>query len=468
MNSSPNTVDSRLKAPDVIIGRIESYLGTADIEEFVRHFFSLHSDALNDLLAAGKDGLVVVKPNWVQQNHENLPDVWEPVITHPSLILAVVKVLCEKMQNCGTICICDAPITHANFTDLLSRGDLLPQLDQIRTKWPKIKIEILDLRREVWETKEQVVIRRMPNPPDPRGYVQLNLGKQSLFYGHPGEGRYYGADYDTKVVNEHHHGETQEYLLAGTPMCCHLFVNLPKLKTHKKTGITCSLKNLVGINGDKNWLPHHTKGSPETKGDEFPSMPFMVRAERLIKTAGQRLALKLPLLGPWVYRKMRSAGKAVMGDSDNSVRNGNWKGNDTCWRMALDLNRALLFGNQDGSWKREAKPYLAIVDGIIGGEGNGPLCPSPVESKVLFGGRNPAAVDAVASKLAGFNPNELPLVSEAFEPHIWRVGQCSLDEVTALELQSNQLLRLQDIAAAVNGGFKPHFGWKALASDCKS
>ena len=54
-------------------------------------------------------------------------------------------------------------------------------------------------------------------------------------------------------------------------MKCDLFVNLPKLKTHKKTGITCSLKNFVGINGDKNWLPHHTEGVPANGGDEFPS-----------------------------------------------------------------------------------------------------------------------------------------------------------------------------------------------------
>ena len=32
--------------------------------------------------------------------------------------------------------------------------------------------------------------------------------------------------------------------------------SLPKLKTHKKAGITCALKNLIGINGNKEYLPH--------------------------------------------------------------------------------------------------------------------------------------------------------------------------------------------------------------------
>jgi glycosyltransferase involved in cell wall biosynthesis len=50
--------------------------------------------------------------------------------------------------------------------------------------------------------------------------------------------------------------------------------------------------------------------------------------------------------------------------------------------MVLDLNHALLYGNMDGSWREagQAKNYLTIVDGIVGGEGNGPLCPAPVKS----------------------------------------------------------------------------------------
>ena len=39
-----------------------------------------------------------------------------------------------------------------------------------------------------------------------------------------------------------------------------------------------------------------------------------------------------------------------------TIRNGNWQGNDTCWRMALDLNRALRFANRDGSLRTAAQP----------------------------------------------------------------------------------------------------------------
>ena len=47
------------------------------------------------------------------------------------------------------------------------------------------------------QSREEVVVDRRANEEDPRGYVRLDLGRDSLFYGFAGEGRYYGADYDT-------------------------------------------------------------------------------------------------------------------------------------------------------------------------------------------------------------------------------------------------------------------------------
>ena len=411
--------------------------------------------------------VVVIKPNWIQEAHEYRPDVWEPVITHPALILATIEAVAERLRGQGTICLCDAPHTYADFSAIVQRGDLAGRIDALRQRWSGLAIEIIDLRRETWVREEEVVVERLPNPDDPRGYARLNLGRESLFYGHRGEGRYYGADYDSRVVNEHHRGETQEYLLAGTPLRCDLFINLPKLKTHKKTGITCCLKNLVGINGDKNWLPHHTEGNPENGGDEFPSASAAHGLERRIKHLGRKVALRVPGLGTWLYRKARNVGKQVLGDSDQVVRNGNWHGNDSCWRMALDLNRALLYGQADGSWREagQAKHYLAIVDGIVGGEGNGPLCPDPVASGVLLSGSDPAAVDALACRLIGFDPRTIPIVANAFAKHRWPIATTPLEDLRVDDERAGPGVPLDKIAPAVPGGFKPHFGWSSLRAD---
>jgi uncharacterized protein (DUF362 family) len=448
----------------VHIAPVASYEDGDGIRAFVRDTLT-RLPAVQAVLHNGPaQPLVVVKPNWVQQAHETRPEVWEPVITHPAVVLAVVEELAALLADRGCIALCDSPHTYANFDAILSRGGLCDGLQAIRAAHPGVRIETIDLRRETWIARDGVVLERRPNPPDPRGYAALNLGRNSLFHGQAGEGRYYGADYDSAVVNEHHRGETQEYLLAGTPMQCDLFVNVPKLKTHKKTGLTCSLKNLVGITGDKNWLPHHTEGGPRAGGDEFPEESLAHALERVLKRFGRRMALSLPGIGPWLFHRMRQAGKQVLGDSETVVRNGNWCGNDTCWRMALDLNRALLFGNADGTWRdaRRAKAYLTVVDGIIGGEGNGPLCPDPVLSGVLLGGDNPAQVDAVACKLMGFEPHAVPLVREAFAAHRWPLADAPLDTITVWDGRVGEERSLADVDIAVPGGFRPHFGWTVL------
>jgi hypothetical protein len=95
-------------------------------------------------------------------------------------------------------------------------------------------------------------------------------------------------------------------------------------------------------------------------------------------------------LGGPLYRLARRR-QSLLGGDGPTIRNGNWQGNDTCWRMALDLNRALLFANRDGTLRTASQPkrYFCIIDGIIGGQGNGPTDPEPVFSNVLIAGGNP-------------------------------------------------------------------------------
>jgi len=443
----------------------------ARIKHSVDGFLGEQADLLEPLLSAGEDGLAVVKPNWLSPSHQHHVDEWRSVIANPVVVLAVVEVLAERMRGRGSIAVCDAPTTQADFDAIVARGNFRAEFERLSARFPRMRLEILDLRREIWLAREEVIVDRRRNVEDPRGYSALDLATDSLFYGHRGEGRYFGADYDADVVNEHHRGQSHEYLLSGTAIRSHLFINVPKLKTHRKTGLTCCLKNLVGINGDKNWLPHHTQGYPHNGGDEFTDARPTFQLERWAKRAGQKLAVALPGLGPWLYRKARNTGKTVLGDSRTVIRNGNWSGNDTCWRMVLDLNRALLYGNPDGTWRggEAAKPYIAIVDGIVAGEGMGPSAPDPVDAGVLVMGTNPGDVDAVACRLMGYDPSVLPMVREAFGPHRWPISADTLNGVTVLDERCGREVGLSEVEPAVPGGFAPHFGWvDLLRPDSKS
>ena len=50
------------------------------------------------------------------------------------------------------------------------------------------------------------------------------------------------------------------------------------------------------------------------------------------------------------------------------------------------------------------KPQLAIVDGIIGMEGDGPIMGTPLASGVIVMGRELPAVDATCARIMGIDP----------------------------------------------------------------
>lgn len=59
------------------------------------------------------------------------------------------------------------------------------------------------------------------------------------------------------------------------------------------------------------------------------------------------------------------------------------------------------------------RPHFAIVDGIIGMEGDGPVNGTPKQAGVLVMGRNPAAVDATCARIMGIDPHKVGYLAEA-------------------------------------------------------
>jgi hypothetical protein len=72
------------------------------------------------------------------------------------------------------------------------------------------------------------------------------------------------------------------------------------------------------------------------------------------------------------------------------------------------------YHNEAFPWKmvdilRVAKPTLTIVDGLIAGEGYGPIYTEPVIMNLIVSSTDVVALDAVCSKLMGFDPWEVPI-----------------------------------------------------------
>jgi uncharacterized protein (DUF362 family) len=81
-----------------------------------------------------------------------------------------------------------------------------------------------------------------------------------------------------------------------------------------------------------------------------------------------------------------------------------WPKNVLHW---AEINRAIFDINAT------VKPHLAIVDGIVGMEGDGPIMGTPVRANVLVMGRNLTAVDATCSRIMGINPKKIPHLRRA-------------------------------------------------------
>jgi uncharacterized protein (DUF362 family) len=76
------------------------------------------------------------------------------------------------------------------------------------------------------------------------------------------------------------------------------------------------------------------------------------------------------------------------------------------------------------------RPHLAIADGIVGMEGDGPILGTPREAGVVVMGRNLPAVDATCCRVMGIDPLRLPYLAAASgrlgpvrEPHVQQRGE---------------------------------------------
>ena len=61
------------------------------------------------------------------------------------------------------------------------------------------------------------------------------------------------------------------------------------------------------------------------------------------------------------------------------------------------------------------KPHLAIMDGVVGMEGNGPAHGTPINTGIVMASYDCVALDMVASKLIGFDPMVIPTNVSALE-----------------------------------------------------
>ncbi|MDW7657914.1 MAG: DUF362 domain-containing protein [Bacillota bacterium] len=71
-------------------------------------------------------------------------------------------------------------------------------------------------------------------------------------------------------------------------------------------------------------------------------------------------------------------------------------------------------------------PDFVVIDGIVAGEGSGPLKNTPVDAQIIIAGRDIVAVDTVAATFMGFNTDKIPHLSLA---HSAGLGEGDLEKI---------------------------------------
>ena len=81
--------------------------------------------------------------------------------------------------------------------------------------------------------------------------------------------------------------------------------------------------------------------------------------------------------------------------------------------MALDIAQIISRYQNGHLTEHPSRRHYAIIDGIIAGEGQGPLKPRARHTGALIFADDPVRSDYAAAQLTGFKPETLPIISEA-------------------------------------------------------
>lgn len=382
---------------------------------------------------------VLIKPNLVLHRNEGSGGM-DCLVTHPSLIRAAVEAALRSQA--AEVLVGDAPIQGCDFDTLMRETGLQTWAAERMARDPRFK-GIRDFRRTTCVLVHGVRVAEEDLQAADE-FTLFDLGRESLLEPvSDNSNRFRVAWYNPRLMANTHHRGVHQYLVARSVVDADVIINLPKLKTHKKAGITCALKNLIGINGNKEYLPHHRVGGSAHGGDCYPGDGVVKRALEFV-TDRQNLSSSYVTATMWhLFVALLARTSRLQGDSIGT--DGSWLGNDTIWRTCVDLNRILLYGRRDATTGGETgksgavsrgvmcevmqRRVIHIADAVVAGQGNGPLAPDPLALGFLLGGSSASAVDWVGAHLLAYDPGKIPLLRHAFDSFRWPITNFTASSV---------------------------------------
>lgn len=347
----------------------------------------------------------LIKPNWVRDKNP-LGYNNDSLITHTSIIKYIIDFLAIAMNGRGKIIIGDAPLQNCDFSNLKKQSFIDDVLKDYKKSFPDLDIVVEDWRiTKLEDSSRSHSYRFSEEKALVNGYKLVDLGQNSFLEDISDvSDKFRVTKYKPSLIKKHHKKGLHQYLISESVLNADFIINVPKLKTHIKSGLTGAMKNFVGVNGHKEFLPHHIKGSYFEGGDNYCNPSFFKKIYENLYDFFWENSDNMSNFKRKIYNKTLSFIWAIsnIGEKIN-ISAGSWRGNETIWRTTIDLNHIVYLNGKP-------KKILNIVDGIVCGQSEGPLEPKPKDVGMLILGDNPALVDLVISKTIGYNHCRIPTV----------------------------------------------------------
>jgi hypothetical protein len=314
------------------------------------------------------------------------------------------------LKGSGHIVVGDAPMQECKFDKLIDESGYRYMIQYYVDKG--IDIELVDFRELRSYIKAGVHYQEIN--PDSHGTV-IDLKDESEF-------SVYDADhlknlritnYDPTILATHHMPGKHEYYVSDYILNADTIINLPKPKTHRKAGVTISLKNLIGINVRKEYLPHHCMGDMTQGGDEYHDKNFFKKQEaKLLDVINYASAHKQYTKARFL-RIIKKVNSQFIKLSKDRYREGSWYGNNTISKTITDLNKILLYADKQGViHNKKQRNLLIVADLIISGEKEGPVLPSPKDVGIIALGNDPVCFDEAIATIMGMDIKKIPTMGQ--------------------------------------------------------
>jgi len=347
---------------------------------------------------------VFLKPNWVRHSVRETDEIC--LRTHDNFVLAALELVLQ--QRVSSVILGDAPIQGCDWKRMHSE-DFLSAIDDLAKKYG-IPVAVKDFRRKIFDPDKNTGEEECKPLSD---YLIFDVGTRSFLEEVTKDGNFRITCYPPERLRKEHQKGRHCYCVIKDLFNADIVLSLPKIKTHQKTGITGALKNLVGVNGDKDYLPHHRIGGTKFGGDCYPGGSFFRLLSEFFSDVANRNQKKK---GYRFYQKCSSLFWRLSRPGKIHQRAAGWYGNDTCWRMVMDLNLIIRYGRADGTLAdTPQREIYSLCDGIIGGQGNGPLEPEPLALGIISFTSSSCLNDICMSILMGFSPEKIHLIESAMK-----------------------------------------------------